>query len=77
MPGLTGFDVARRVRAGSWAEVPALVAVTGWGQAEDKQRSREAGFDMHLVKPVDLATLASVLTALDRSPRQPSSSSSA
>jgi CheY-like chemotaxis protein len=77
MPGLTGFDVARRVRAGSWAEVPALIAVTGWGQADDKQRSREAGFDMHLVKPIDLATLETVLTTLDRSPRQPSSPSSA
>jgi PAS domain S-box-containing protein len=65
MPGLTGFDVARHIRSGEWNEMPTLVAVTGWGQDDDRRRSREAGFDVHLVKPVDRPTLERLLAALE------------
>ena len=56
MPKLDGCEVARRIRAESWGRGAVLVALTGWGQEVDRRRSREAGFDMHLVKPVDPAT---------------------
>jgi len=61
LPGLNGFEVCRRLRAGEWAgEIP-IIAITGWGQAEDRQRSKDAGFDGHLVKPVVLAELTALL----------------
>lgn len=52
MPKLTGHELAVKIRAEPWGRTIVLAAITGWGQAEDKQRSREAGFDHHLVKPV-------------------------
>jgi len=61
MPKLDGCEVARRIRAESWGRKAVLVALTGWGQEIDRRRSREAGFDMHLVKPVDPATLCDML----------------
>jgi CheY-like chemotaxis protein len=61
MPKLDGCEVARRIRAESWGRSAILVALTGWGQDVDRRRSREAGFDMHLVKPVDPATLCDML----------------
>jgi len=61
MPKLDGCEVARRIRAESWGRDAVLVALTGWGQEIDRRRSREAGFDMHLVKPVDPATLCDML----------------
>ena len=63
LPGISGLDVARRLRAQPWGEALLLVALTGWGQAEDRQRSREAGFDEHFVKPVGRAELMSLLEA--------------
>jgi CheY-like chemotaxis protein len=54
LPGMDGYEVARRIRERSDGTGPRLVAVTGYGQASDRQRSREAGFDAHLVKPVEL-----------------------
>ncbi|WP_375770022.1 CHASE domain-containing protein [Archangium gephyra] len=54
LPGMDGYEVARRIRERSGGAGPRLVAVTGYGQASDRQRSREAGFDAHLVKPVEL-----------------------
>jgi len=51
MPGLTGYDVARLMRANTMGEKLVLVALTGWGQPEDRRRTAEAGFDYHLVKP--------------------------
>jgi two-component system CheB/CheR fusion protein len=63
MPKLDGCEVARRIRAESWGRGAILVALTGWGQDVDRRRSREAGFDMHLVKPVDPATLCDMLVA--------------
>jgi len=63
MPKLDGCEVARRIRAESWGRAAVLVALTGWGQDIDRRRSREAGFDMHLVKPVDPATLCDMLVS--------------
>jgi CheY-like chemotaxis protein len=60
LPGLDGFEVARRLRA-ALGEGPLLIAVTGYGQAEDLRLSRAAGFDVHLVKPVSPEQLASAL----------------
>jgi PAS domain S-box-containing protein len=62
MPGVDGYETARRLRAGD--APPVLVALTGWGQAEDRRRSREAGFDHHLVKPADLTALRELLDAI-------------
>jgi len=64
MPRLNGYDTARRLRAESWGERLLLVALTGWGQDGDRRQSREAGFDMHLVKPVEPATLEKLLATL-------------
>ena len=61
MPILNGLEVARRIRAEPWGQKMLLVATTGWGQDEDKRRSKEAGFDEHLVKPVDLGALRTLL----------------
>ena len=53
MPGMNGFDVARRVREFPWGRAVVLVALTGWGHEEDRKRTADAGFDHHLTKPVD------------------------
>ena len=61
MPNLNGFELAKRLRATSWGEKILLVALSGWGQEHDQDRSREAGFDMHFVKPVNPSTLSALL----------------
>ncbi|HYH66202.1 MAG TPA: response regulator [Urbifossiella sp.] len=61
MPGLTGYDAARRIRAEPWGRGVLLVALTGWGQDGDRQRAAEAGFDHHLTKPVDPEALTRLL----------------
>lgn len=53
MPRLSGYEVAELVRAEPWGRQMKLIAVTGWGQPDDKVRARTAGFDQHLVKPID------------------------
>jgi len=63
MPGMSGFEVARRMRERSRTPPPFIVAVTGWGKAEDETRSRDAGFDMHLLKPVLEGKLLDALDA--------------
>jgi CheY-like chemotaxis protein/two-component sensor histidine kinase len=63
MPGLSGLEVARRLRADPALRAARLVAATGWGQDDDRRRSREAGFDRHLTKPIDPADLHQALTA--------------
>jgi PAS domain S-box-containing protein len=65
MPKMNGYDAARRIRAVRGAGV-VLIAVTGWGQDEDRRRSAEAGFDHHLTKPVNLAALQALLATADR-----------
>ena len=62
MPRLDGYEVARRIRAQDWGRDTLLVAVTGWGQDADRRRSREAGFDLHLVKPLDAGALDRLLS---------------
>jgi CheY-like chemotaxis protein len=64
MPKLNGYEAARRIREQSWSEEIALVALTGWGQEEDRRLSRESGFDRHLVKPVEPAALQKLLAEL-------------
>lgn len=54
MPGRNGYELARSIRSEHWGRDVLLIAVSGWGQAEDQLRSRDAGFDHHLVKPVEL-----------------------
>jgi len=68
MPLLDGYEVARRIRAQPWGQRITLVALTGWGQDSDRRRSREAGFDSHLVKPLDLETLTDLLARLPSAP---------
>jgi PAS domain S-box-containing protein len=73
LPGQNGYEVARAIREEPWGRAVPLVALTGWGQEADRRRSREAGFDRHLVKPVDpellLKTLAQALHPEPSSPR--------
>jgi signal transduction histidine kinase len=64
MPLLDGYEVARRIRAQAWGKAVTLVALTGWGQESDRRRSQEAGFDTHLVKPLDLDKLTALLAQL-------------
>jgi signal transduction histidine kinase len=64
MPKLDGYEVARRIRAQPWGRRITLVALTGWGQDSDRRRSQEAGFDSHLVKPLDLDKLTELLAGL-------------
>ncbi|HET6575809.1 MAG TPA: ATP-binding protein [Fimbriiglobus sp.] len=61
MPGLSGLEVARRLRADPALRGARLIALTGWGHDDDRRRSREAGFDRHLTKPVDPAELHKAL----------------
>ena len=65
LPRLNGYEAARRIRERKGENGrPLLVALTGWGQDEDRDRSKEAGFDAHLVKPVDEAALCKLLAGL-------------
>ena len=64
LPGLTGIEVADRIRRHGALERTGLVAMTGYGQEPDRKRSREAGFDHHLTKPTDIAELEKILTAV-------------
>lgn len=63
LPLLTGHEVARRIRAQPWGQVMTLIALTGWGQEEDRRKSHDAGFNHHMVKPVDLDALGELLAA--------------
>jgi len=66
LPRLNGYDACRRIRGQSWADNVVIFAMTGWGQEEDRRRSHDAGFDHHMVKPVEPKTLMSMLAALPR-----------
>ncbi|HEY6126531.1 MAG TPA: ATP-binding protein [Steroidobacteraceae bacterium] len=61
MPGMDGYELARRIRASQIGRNLVLVALTGWGQADDKKRATEAGFDQHLTKPVDPDLLEQII----------------
>ena len=64
MPRLNGYEAARRIRQEHWGKEVVLVAMTGWGQDDDKRRAKDAGFDGHLIKPVELAFLQKVMSGL-------------
>jgi CheY-like chemotaxis protein len=61
LPKLNGFEAATRMRQQPGGRRMVLIALTGWGQEEDRRRSKEAGFDHHLTKPVDLSILQELL----------------
>jgi CheY-like chemotaxis protein len=70
LPHLNGHEVARRLRALPWGRNAVLIALTGWGQEDDVQRSRQAGFDEHLTKPVDPEVLLQHIIVLTRGEAQ-------
>jgi CheY-like chemotaxis protein len=69
MPGVDGLEACRRIREQSWGKDMHLIAQTGMGQEEDRRRAEQAGFDRHMLKPVDCATLLVVLANLPRTPQ--------
>lgn len=77
MPKLNGYDAARRIREQAWGKKIVLIAVTGWGQARDRQRSLEAGFDAHVTKPVDYPALVRMIAELSRVEKDSQSSEEA
>lgn len=64
MPYLDGYEVCRRIRKQSWGKSVVMIATTGWGQENDRQLAEQAGFDRHLVKPVDPKLIASIMAAV-------------
>jgi CheY-like chemotaxis protein/two-component sensor histidine kinase len=64
LPKLDGHEVCRRIREQPWGKDVIMIALTGWGQEDDRRRTREAGFDHHLVKPADMVALQAVLGTL-------------
>ena len=70
MTGMDGYEVAMRLRERSECSKALIVAVTGWGHEEDRRRSREMGFDLHLVKPVTARDLRAMLTDLEQEPQE-------
>jgi len=71
MPGLSGLDACRQIRAQPWGAHLLMIAVTGWGQEQDRRQALAAGFDHHLTKPVNpdqLLALCSSLHSVDEHP---------
>ncbi len=66
MPGMNGYEVAKRIRSEPWEPLPVLIAATGWGQESDRSRALEAGFDTHLTKPFDPTDLLERIEQLVR-----------
>jgi CheY-like chemotaxis protein len=64
MPGMSGYEVCQEIRKQPWGGKMLLLAQTGWGQDQDRQRTKDAGFDGHLTKPIDHARLEEILTNL-------------
>jgi CheY-like chemotaxis protein len=71
MPGMSGYELARQLRHDRALDGTMLVAVTGWGQAEDRRLSKEAGFDGHMTKPVEPADVLSLVAKANVRSRQP------
>jgi DNA-binding response OmpR family regulator len=65
MPNLNGYEACRRIRDTAWGKNMTVIAQTGWGQEDDKRRTRDAGFDDHLVKPVDPISVMKLVAALN------------
>jgi CheY-like chemotaxis protein len=70
MPIMDGYEVCRRLRRESGLEKMTVVALTGWGQEEDRRRSQEAGFDHHIVKPVEPSVLERLIEGLEAGTRE-------
>jgi signal transduction histidine kinase/ActR/RegA family two-component response regulator len=66
LPKLNGYQAAEQIRQRPWAKSAVLIALSGWGQDADRERSKQAGFDQHLVKPVDPQALMQMLASLGR-----------
>jgi CheY-like chemotaxis protein len=64
LPEMDGYEVCRTIREQPWGSHINIIAMTGWGQADDRKRSKEAGFSAHLVKPVDIAKLSSLMASM-------------
>jgi len=75
LPDIDGYEVARRLRATEEGRGAWLIAVTGWGEASDRERSAAAGFDAHLVKPVDPQLLARMLSGSGTAKARPEAAS--
>ena len=69
MPRLAGDEVARRLRCEEWAKDIVLIALSGWGRDDDRKKTAEAGFDHHLVKPLDLHALSLLLAPVAGGPK--------
>ena len=67
MPRLDGYQAAKRIRQQPWGKQMILIALTGWGQQQDRRRTQEAGFDAHLTKPVNYEAIVTLLTNLANS----------
>lgn len=65
LPKLNGYEACRQIKAQAWDKKMILIAVTGWGQDNDRRKTQEAGFDYHMVKPVDPQTLMKLLAGLN------------
>jgi CheY-like chemotaxis protein len=66
MPQVDGYEAARRIREAPWGQAMLLVALTGWGQDEDRRRAAEAGFDLHFTKPIDVDEIEKLLVDRQR-----------
>ena len=64
MPRLNGYETAKRIREQAWGQSVRLVALTGWGQDNDRRKSEEVGFDSHMVKPIAPESLKQLLASL-------------
>jgi CheY-like chemotaxis protein len=67
MPRINGYEAARRIREQPWGRDVLMVATTGWGKEEDRRRSSDAGFDCHLVKPIEVSAVRDLLASASRS----------
>jgi CheY-like chemotaxis protein len=68
LPVMNGYEVARTIRRHPWGTEIVIVALTGWGQVEDRKRSKETGIDHHLVKPVEPQALIDLLSRMALGP---------
>lgn len=76
LPGMSGYEVAQEIRTRPWGTTITIVALTGWGQASDRQKSHDAGIDLHQVKPIDMVFLDEILATPRRAAAQTPSVSS-
>lgn len=66
MPQMNGYETCRALRERDWGREAIVIAQTGWGQPEDRERALQAGFDAHLVKPIEFVALTELLATIDR-----------